>query len=62
MLHSDLIGRVMEDRGVVVRDIIRGSIRTTVSDISSPYVGGQGIRTKIGGYILTKLGFRIKIK
>jgi len=52
----------MKDRGIVVRDVIRSPIGPCVSDVSNAYASGQGIQTKIGGYILTKLGFRIKIK
>ncbi len=52
----------MESKGVVIRDVVRDVSGSCVSDISSPYAGGVGIRTKIGGYILTRLGFRIKVK
>ena len=52
----------MKSKGVVVRDIIRDVAGGCVADVSRPYGGGTGIQTKLGGYILTKLGFRIKIK
>jgi len=52
----------MKNKGVVIRDVIRDVTGDSVSDISNPYTSGMGIQTKIGGYILTKLGFRIKIK
>jgi len=52
----------MKSKGVVIRDVIRDVVGGTVGDISSPYAGGAGIQTKLGGYILTKLGFKIKVK
>ena len=59
----DLIGRVMKNnRGVIVRDVTRELIKPCVSDITNAYASGVGIRTKIGGYILTKLGIRIQAK
>jgi len=50
----------MERQGLVkgvVRDVARmvGSAATGIS-------GGTGIRTKAGGFILTKSGLRIKVK
>ena len=59
----DLIGkRVMKNRGVIVRDVTRGLITPCVSDIASAQASGTGIKTKIGGFILSKLGLKIKIK
>ena len=52
----------MKNRGAVIRDVIRSPIGPCVSDVSNSYASGQGIQTKIGGYILTKLGFRIRVK
>ena len=52
----------MIKQGVVIKDIAQSVICPVVKDVANPRGSGQGIQTKIGGYILTKLGFRIKIK
>ena len=54
-------GTITEDREMLVMPVVR-DVAIMQSSVSGGGIGGMALRTKAGGYILTKSGSRIKTK